>query len=244
MHEDSRLLAQRIWRQLAARNQWQLFSDEELLLGQVLTYLTEIQGAISEGAIRNSIQACYSARLYQGLQQHEERAAYELWLMFLRLAMKKGATESDANDLAQECMARVLIKLAQVRLPERFLAWAMKVFATALRDMYKHPIESSLAVAQDAYGGDPPDLTNMLAEIEEHILEDMFSILLQDALPNKLERLVIIRHILMQDKLHEIADDLHVPQPRIRLAKSRALQRLRNNTSFMQLNAHEIYSLQ
>ncbi len=223
-----------IWQQLANRNQWQLFADEEALFAQIQACLRELAATLVEAAIRKCIKASYSERMYQGLQQREERAAYEIWLMFLRLALKKGATEPDANDLAQEAMARVLAKLHNVQLPRAFIGWAIKVLITVMRDLRTHP-ERSLTNEHGLLTIDPPDLSDVLADVEGRILEEMFYTQLKEALPHELERLVVIRSIFAGDKPGDIANDLKMPSNRIRLLKSRGLQRLRENTGFVQI---------
>ena len=224
-------LARTIWRQLAARNQWQLILDEEALLAQVLAETSVAANA--ESSLRAAFQRIYSARLYAGIRDREERAAYELWLMLLRLAVRGGETTVDADDLAQESVARVLAKLDQVRSPQGFLAWAMMVFRTAQRDLRaKQPVPLPQHVL-DEPAQEPLDPADLVAEVEGRLLEQAFCDHLRAAIPNDLERLTLLRCIIGGDDPRDVAQDLGLPFHRTRVAKSRALQRLRANASFM-----------
>jgi RNA polymerase sigma factor (sigma-70 family) len=230
----SRDLARAIWRQIAARHQWQLFAEEEVLLDLVqAVFVGDATPGPSAESLRAALFRVYSERLYRGLRDREERAAYELWLMLLRLAMRDGVTSHEADDLAQEAMARVLAKLNQVQSPERLLAWAMMVFRTVQRDLRaKHP-EQSLTVQDEQPTAEPVDPSDLVAEVEDRLVAQEFRDLLRAALPNDLERLTLLRCIVFGDDPRDVARDLGLPLHRTRVAKSRALQRLRSNDRVM-----------
>jgi len=226
--------ARALWRQLALRNQWQLVADEEAFLDQVLSECGEVAEA-GDPAIhmRAIIQRIYSAQLYQGMCTRDERAAYELWLMFLRLAVRGGADEATASDLAQESVARVLDKFVSVRSPAAFLSWAMMVFRTAQRDLRPKRPELSLTTEAGELTHDPADPSDLTMEVEARLAEQEFRDVLRDAISNDLERLTLIRCVIFDDDPRDVARDLSLPLYRTRVAKSRALQRLRGNDRFM-----------
>lgn len=234
MDSSGRELARTIWRQLAERNQWQLIADVESLFDEVLARSERAVIPGDSGSfLRSAFQAIYSERLYRGIHDREERAAYELWLMFVRLVLSKGASSADADDLAQEAVARVLAKLGQVQSPERFLSWAMMVLRTTERDLRpKHP-EQPLTTEDGEAAVEPVDPANLVAEVEDRLTEQEFRDLLRAAVPNDLERLTLLRCVVFGDDPRDVARDLGLPLHRTRVAKSRALQRLRGNNAFM-----------
>lgn len=234
MDAASRELARKIWRQLADRNQWQLFPNEEQLLDDVLAALSgPVTPDDAEGKVRPVLQRLYSQRLYEGVRDREERAASELWLMFLRLAVRGGAREQDASDLAQEAVARVIAKLGQVKSPQAFQAWALMVFRTTKRDLRpKHP-EQPLTSEDGEAAVEPADPADLVAEVEGRLAEQEFRDLLRAAVPNDLERFTLLRCVVFGDDPRDVARDLGLPLHRTRVAKSRALQRLRDNNAFM-----------
>lgn len=231
MDTQRRALAYRIWRELAARNQWQLFDgQEDELLAAVLADPATAEGA--ERAIRAALQGRYSRRLYEGIGRREERAAYELWLLFVRLAVRDGVSEQDAGDLAQEALARLLQKLGQVNAPHAFLAWAMMLFRTTQRDLRPGRVEQSLPT-EDAAAPEPADPHDLVAAAEDRLIAQEFRDRLRAAVPNALERLTLLRCVVIGDDPRDVARDLSLPLHRTRVAKSRALQRLRADAAFM-----------
>ncbi len=228
-----RSTAHTIWRQLVVRNQWQLITDEEQLLDEVTARHGQTP-PLADGTahIRATLYAIYSERLYRGMLDREERAAHELWLMFIRLATRSGTTEHDAHDHAQEVVTRILAKIDQVTSPRSFLSWAMKLFRTTQRDLRpKPPFPSSLPETDD-----PMAITvDPIAHVEEQLFTQELRDLLHAALPNGIERLTLLRWVVRGDFPRDIARDLGLPLHQTRVAKSRALQRLRANTAFMSI---------
>lgn len=234
MDSSQRELARAIWRQLANRNQWQLITDVELLLDAVLARRDSAPAPGDSGAFfRSAFQAVYSERLYQGIIDREERSAYELWLMFVRLAVRGGEAEQDASDQAQEAVARVLAKLDQVQSPQRFLSWAMMVFRTTQRDLRPKRDLQSLAPGDDEPVAEPVDPADRVAEVEDRLVAQEFRELLRAAVPNDLERFTLLRCVVLGDDPRDVARDLGLPLHRTRVAKSRALQRLRGSDACM-----------
>lgn len=235
MDISSRDLARTIWRQLASRNHWQLITDEEVLLDDVLAALPDplIEGDVEEGLVSLVIYRLYSKRLHTGIGAREERAAHEIWLMFLRLAVRGGESEQDASDQAQEAVARVLQKLGQVNSPEGFLIWSKKVFRTTQRDLRPKLVTQSLTTENDMLVAEPADPSDLVAEVEDDLFTQEFRDLLRVAVPNDLERHTLLRCVVFGDDPRDVARDLDLPLYRTRVAKSRALQRLRGNNTFM-----------
>ena len=226
-----RSVARTIWRQLAARNQWHLIIDEEQLLDEIAARYEQTPPPDDSGTqVRATLYAIYSERLYRGIRDREERAAHELRLMCMRLAIRSGTTEHDAHDHAQEAVARILAKIDQVTTPHSFLSWTMKLFRTTQRDLQpKPPFHAPLPETDDPIA----TTVDPIAHVEEQLLTQELHDLLQAALPNSIERLTLLRWVIRGDFPRDIARDLGLPLHQTRVAKSRALQRLRANTKFM-----------
>jgi|GEM_PF-1012637 DNA-directed RNA polymerase specialized sigma24 family protein len=232
--------ARTLWQQLALRNQWQLVVDEDAFLDDVLAEDAELSiGADLAGRLRIAVQRAYSLLLYRGLTNRDERAAYEMWLMFMRLALRSGVTSTEVDDLAQESVARVLAKLTALHTPQSLLSWAMMLFRTVQRDLRLKRQESSLTTETGDLIHDPADPSDLVIEVESRLAEQEFRDKLRDPVPNDLERLTLIRCVIFDDDPRDVARDLGLPLYRTRVAKSRALQRLRTNPAFMSF----IYSL-
>ncbi len=231
MEATSRDHAQRIWRQLATHNQWHLIGDEQTLLDQVCA---EVQPSSSDRDLRLAMQRIYSQRLYQGLQEREERAAYETWLFCLRLGMRDRIGEDEANTLAQEATTRILQKLDQVQSASSFIAWVLKVFRTTKRDLRsKLPGPPPPPNPDDPPDAEPSDPTDIPTVVEQRDFEQALAMQLQAILTNQLEYITLSRYIFSGDNPRDVAHDLGLPLYRTRSAKSRAIQRLRQNPSFM-----------
>jgi len=225
------------WHQLARRNDWQLVADEAMFLAQVAAELTALGGDSTQGErVRLAIERTYSGLLYQGLAERQERAAYELWLAFPRLSYRRGWTQPEAEEIAQETMARVLAKQPTLRSPQSMLAWSLTVLRTVQRERHQQPSTPELLphpAADDDEPREPADLTNMAAQVEQALVNQDLMRLLAQLLPDTLERLVILRVVGRGDKPSDVARDLGLPLHRTRLAKSRALQRLRQDAQLL-----------
>jgi RNA polymerase sigma factor (sigma-70 family) len=224
-----------MWQQLIDRHQWQLVVvDDQLISETVNEYAAITTHREPAQRARTAIQRIYSIRLYLAIRHGEERAAQELWLLFLRLALRSGASEADAADLAQEATTRVLEKCATVHSPSGFLTWAMLLFRTVQRDLGK-----KLAVPQSAPSDDQPalaeipDASDHIAKIESLLIQDELRVYLRAIVTNDLERFTLLRHIVFGDEPRDVAKALGLPLYRTRVAKARALQRLRDNAAFM-----------
>lgn len=228
-----------LWRALSQRNQWHLIDDIDAWIDQVAANLPD-STTLPDEKIAIALQRAYSVRLYRGIQNREDRAAYELWLACLRMARYTlGLQVEDAEELAQEAVARVLEKLPMLRSPQSLVAWAYQILRTVLRDQrtQKQRVESSLDEI-DTSSMDVEDPTEAPADAVEHsmVTEKLLNVL-KSKIPNDLERLIMLRILMYGDQPRDIAQDLDLPLYRTRIAKSRVLARLRDDKDFMRLLA-------
>jgi RNA polymerase sigma factor (sigma-70 family) len=228
-----------IWRQLARRNDWALVEDEAVFLEQVAAEYDALPAALAQSQRqRGAVQRAYGVLLYRGLSQRGQLAAGELWLAFVRTAVGRGWARADAEELAQEGIARVLENLPSLRKPQSFLSWAFKIFRTVRRDGAKlgkdeQPLDTD---DQDAPSQRADtDTADVVAQVEQAVASQELLTLLRARLPNPLERLAVMRLVLFGHRPRIIADDLGLPSYRIRVAQCRALQRLRQDSEFMRL---------
>jgi DNA-directed RNA polymerase specialized sigma24 family protein len=222
------------WRQLSQRNDWSLATDEAAFLRHAASELEALAAdAPSGGRIRLALLRAYGVLLYNGLRTREDRAVYELWLACYRLALHDGWRRQEAELLAQETILRVLEKLHTLRSPQSIISWSLRIYRTArtaftAREQTDEPFQGGEdAIAELA---DPID---MAAEVEQRLLDQQFIDLLRMKLPNPLERRVLLQVVMFGDHPRDVARDLGLPLHRTRLAKSRALQRLRDDAEFL-----------
>jgi DNA-directed RNA polymerase specialized sigma24 family protein len=233
--EPARHELRRAWRQLSQRNDWSLATDEAAFLRRAASELEALDAdAPSSGRIRLALLRAYGVLLYDGLRASEDRAAHELWLACYRLALHDGWPQQEAELLAQETIARVLEQLHTLRSPQSILSWSLRIYRTArtallAREQAEEPIQGG----EDAVVASA-DLADMAAEVEQHMIDQQLIDLLRVKLPNHLERLVLLRVVMLGDRPRDVARDLGLPLHRTRLAKSRALQRLRGDAEFLQ----------
>lgn len=236
--ESIRADLQAIWRQLSQRHDWQLVhhDDEEAFFNDVLSEYNMLEeNKPHDARLRLAIQRAYSVLLYRGIWQRQDRAAQELWLAVMRLALKDGFAEAEAQELAQETIFRVIDKLATVRTPHSLITWTFMIFRTVRRDIRKQR-EKESSLQPETEGIPQPDVADpadLATEVEHRLGNAEMLAFLQQKVPNALERLVLVRVILLGDKPIHVAQDLAVPLHRTRLAKHRALVRLRNDEEFV-----------
>lgn len=234
MTEADRTALQRIWQQISRRNDWLLVEDEAAFLEQVLAEARVLvgDGAVSEEALRVAARRSYSARLFRGLQMQEERAAQELWLAAFRLSIRAGWTQPAAEDLAQEMMARVIEKLPALRSPQSLVDWVLMILRTVQRDYRRQHPDVQQLTNDEGQQREPADPSDLAERVEAGLLSELITAELEAALPKERDRLILLRTVLAGDKPGEIAKDLGIPAHQVRLAKSRALDRLRNSPAF------------
>jgi RNA polymerase sigma factor (sigma-70 family) len=226
-----------LWQHLSQRNDWMLVQDEATFLDDVVTAFTALTGNASpRERLRLAVWRTYSVLLYKGLQQRQERAAQELWIAFVRWAYTRGLADADAHELAQEAVLRVIERLPTLRTPAGLLSWAMKIFRTVHRE-YRQQTQHTLslhAVLMDQPQHEPTDPSDLVMDTEQRLVSRHLVQMLQTTLPNPLERLVLLRIVLFADKPRDVARDLAIPLHRTRVAKHRALARLRDAPQVME----------
>jgi DNA-directed RNA polymerase specialized sigma24 family protein len=225
-----RVRIEAIWNALRQRNDWELVSDPVPLLAEVMTRLD--MDTAGERAIRIQLTRVYGQRLYDGLRNGEEQAAQELWLACTRMAQKRGWPEREAAAIAQEAVARMIERLPTLRDPESVIFYAFSVVRTVMRE--RLPAEESLEAAiGSGVLAEPVDLQATVETVERKIADQEIVAWLRRTLPNRLEQLVLMRLVLLGDKPRDVARDLNLPLFHTRLAKHRALKRLRDDDDFM-----------
>jgi DNA-directed RNA polymerase specialized sigma24 family protein len=213
-----------------------LVTDEELFLDQAAAEL----GALADDRamperMRMAVWRAYSSLLYRGLWQRQERAAQELWLAIMRTALKGGVARPEAEELAQETIARVLAKLPTMRSPQSLISYALMVFRTVQRDGRKQMSnDQSLQIDDDQPAYDPPDPGDLVLEVEQRIISEELQAQLRAKIPNELERYTLLRIVVFGDNPRDVAHERGLPLHRTRLAKHRALKLLRGDDAFMQ----------
>lgn len=235
MTVPERATLQSMWRALAARRDWRLADDEAQFIDQVLAEYARLD-------CQNSVARCgalalwrsYGTLVYAGMVERRERAAFELLAACVRLSLRGGWTYADAEEIAQEMVARALERLGTLRSPQAMLTWALRIQRTVQNE--RRDANGGLLPLERDDGSEvalvvAPDL---VLEVEQAVLGDALLAHLRRLLPKDFERFVVIRCELFGDKPRDIAAELGLPQPYVRLAKSRALQRLRDDAELLQ----------
>lgn len=236
MSETNRSDLRAIWRQLAQRNNWTLVGDETAFLDQVIDELGRLTDAGTRDQLqRRALERTYSALLYRGLWQRDERAAQELWLAFVRTGLRCGDTREEAEEHAQEAVVRALEKLPDLRSPQSLLAWAFTILRTVRRERALGSRDELSSQGDDERLSEAADSANLATEVAQRLTNQRVAQLLRDRLPNELERLVLLRMVFYGDPPRDVATELGVPLYRARVAKHRALLQLRNDDQFRQI---------
>lgn len=235
MNAPSRQALRAAWRDLAVRNGWALVEDEEAFLraaGETLASL----GAGATAHTLPVLRRAYSALLYERFCADDGRAAQEILTALRRFALLRGHPPDEAEDLAQETIARLLPLRSRIEAPQAFLTYASRVLWTAARDGRR------LSAQQEAWPEDNdgipvelPSSEDTAGEVEADLLRAEIAQALQAALPNELQRTVMLRIVLQGDHPRDVAHALGLPLHQARIAKSRALQRLRADPPFLAL---------
>lgn len=226
-----------VWRQLARRNEWELANDEAALFARAMAEYDALpDDAPAHKRARLALLRAYGALLYEGLRERDDRAAYELWLACYRLALRDGQAERQAEQLAQETIARVIERLHTLRAPHSIIPWALRIYRTARRTLQaQERDEEPLPSSDEQPADEPAEPQDMAEEVEQRLLGQQIVSIIDARLPNPLERVVLLRVVLLGDHPRDVARDLDLPLHRTRLAKSRALQRLRAAPEILQL---------
>jgi DNA-directed RNA polymerase specialized sigma24 family protein len=224
---------------LAQQYEWKLVEDEERFLDLAATEARALTSSKASDYARIAIWRAYSTLLYRGLWQRENRAAQEIWLMCARMALRDGFAPAEAEELAQETVTRALAKLHDVRAPQSMITWVLTILRTVRRERRQQAQhEQSLAADEQEPAHEPSDPTDLTQTVEQRVIGAALQAELRTALPNNLEREVLLRVVVWDDRPRDVARDLGLPLHRTRLAKHRALNRLRNNPAFLQVLSH------
>lgn len=220
------------WQQLSTRNNWALVTDEESFLRHAKEEMNNLQDIRSpEQRMRVALMRAYSAVLYAHVRERSEQAVQEVWLAGYRLALRDRFASDQAEVLAQETVALVLAKLHAVSAPASFVFWMMRVYQTArAKELRVQNAEVPLPSREEAQA-----MFDQIALIEHMVLGQQLLEQIKKRLHNELETIALIRCVLGGEYPHDVAHDLGLLDYRIRVAKSRALQRLRNDAEFKRL---------
>jgi DNA-directed RNA polymerase specialized sigma24 family protein len=234
VRELDRAEVQAAWRRLSQRYGWSLVEDEAAFVARAYA---ECQGLVVNGSAQDwakvGVWRAYGACLYDGLQASNERAAGELWQLFARLAMHRGYTRALAEELAQDGVVRVLFKLPSLHSPAAMLTWAIRLFSSVLREQAPAVISEPLSDAIAERSLSLMATTDVAVDVEQQLITSELVARLRAQLTNDLEFQSVVRTIVYGDKPRDIARDLDVPAYRIRVAKSRALDHLRQDASLL-----------
>ena len=224
---------QAAWLRLSQRYGWALLEEETALFERALAE-AEIIGASSaqQQLATVCIWRAYGAALYEGLRQRDERAASQLWRICIGKA-RRDYPPDEAEDLAQETIARVLLKLDTLKSPASLLTWVLQVFRSVARELRESSAAQPYAAAES--DAEPADARDIAAEIERRVIAELLRDRLEALLPNPLERETLVRVVLLGEKPRDVARDLGLPLHRTRLAKHRALERVRQDPEFLAL---------
>jgi DNA-directed RNA polymerase specialized sigma24 family protein len=228
---------------MVRRYGWSLVQDEEQFLDEALAEFGSMMDAqpLSRRAWL-AVKRTYSVLLDQGLRDRNDTAAWELYLALFRQARPRWS-EAEAEDLAQEAFARIWPKLATFRSAQALLTNAYFMLLTVERSYrtrigHEAAIPTRIASEQEEIM-DPADLA---ADVEQRILSETIVSRLRAALPNDLQRRVVIRTVIFGENPRDIARDLGLPPQDIRLAKSRGLKRLHDDPGFGDLRGDLVKS--
>lgn len=227
---------QAAWQRLSQRYGWALAGDESVLIERALAESDLIDATNTpQDLAKVCVWRAYGALLYDGLRRRDERAAQDLWRAFMGLARRGGYPPEHVEDLAQEAIARVLIKLPTLKTPASMLTWALRVFHSVAREQAARAVGEAqpYAYGDDERAPEPADTRDIALDAEQRVIVQMIADRLLPLLPNPLERETLLRVVLLGEKPRDVAHDLGLPLHRTRLAKSRALERVRQDATLL-----------
>lgn len=231
MHPLHRQVRQ-AWEELVRQYNWRLTLDLAAITAQ-LEAQSDARGALEPKAITDLIKEHFCRRIYAGLSNQEQTAAEDLMLACEQNARFHGVAEEQIADIAAETVRRVIQYLPTIKQPERVLAFAFKILYRLLPTTNQQEI-----VASDL----PPNTFETLGavtELEEIVAQRLMYaqllVLIRQKIPNDTQRAVVIRSVFFEETPRDIAADLNLPPEQVRLAKSRGLQRLREDNEVLHL---------
>jgi RNA polymerase sigma factor (sigma-70 family) len=227
--EPTREQVRTAWRKMAARYNWRLAVDVESVVDRVQVEWSELRKPVEfDSRLRKAVQRVYAAEMYAGLQRRDDDAAAELWMILVRFAKKRGFREEVAAELAQDAIYRVLKTLANVRKPQALIDFAAMALLTAIRN-WKRRFERDepWPVDEDGNPLDPSDPMDAFGAVEDAMNRSAVVDLLRQHLPS--ERQVLVLYYLFFEDWSQtaISERLGIQGYQVRMAKCRALQRLR-----------------
>lgn len=234
MNEPLHLALQRVWQQQSAHHGWKLVDDETHFLRAAL--IEALALACLEAALlclRNAVRRTYSVHLHRGLQARRDQAAMEIHQALYRTALRRRMPD-EAEECAQEAIAMILKKLPQLREPRSLFAWAFRILATVEQRLNQHAVRESAPLDETLLDQivDPTDLEAQIvaALSSSELLQAIVSLI-----PNTLERTVVLDTIVYNANPRDTATRLGIDSTRVRVAKNRGMERLKNQPSFLDL---------
>ncbi|WP_322489344.1 sigma-70 family RNA polymerase sigma factor [Chloroflexus sp.] len=224
MYSDAKVL-KATWLDIARRNQWALIDNVDAWISSVQAHYPEIGTDIQPSTL---LLRAYSARLYQGCMYREERAAWEVWIYCYRAALRQSDSRENVEDVVQETIALVIEKLSQVRHPESFLPWVLTILRSVSRTFLQARRKGNVPLGAIEVTSerliDP--MQQPAEETEQKILKERMLSLLGQLKAS--EREILIRQLLFDERIGDIARDLGLDAAYVRVMKHRALHRLRS----------------
>lgn len=245
-----------IWTKLAQDHKWGLIKDQEAFLTQAANrimagYLSKTSLAeIPDKWIRSSLIGIYSEQIYLQLKKQDQQAAHELWQTCIQLSLRRGFTLEDAEDLAQDTIVKLFASLANIQNPRSIIQYTFMILIRLLNERRKKKsnrdksyqegseslsqAEDFEAVATDAQVKDSvvdyfPESVELIIQKETRTKAiHLFKQLLRN--PLELEVMLLVMEGYAP---REIAEKLSLIPQRVRLAKHRAIQKLKNDSEFM-----------
>jgi DNA-directed RNA polymerase specialized sigma24 family protein len=225
------------WQRLARRNRWTLVDDVEAFLLEAEAARTELgDSRLTEAQAEVAVLRTYGRHFYLLLVARNERAADELWRHFYSMALGKKWSQQDAEDIAMEATFRVLEKLHQLRSPESIFRWTGQVFRTAQQLLIRQR-RDEMPMPTDSEGEqlDVPDPRSLAETAEYRALAQEFFDILHASPLDELDRAIIFRSYVFEEKPGEIGASYGLESPYIRNRKCRAVRELRGIPRFVQL---------
>jgi RNA polymerase sigma factor (sigma-70 family) len=235
-----------VWQRLSTSYEWKLVSSYEIerLLERAKTIIDELDFASSNmrKLAEIGIVRAYSEQLYRALLERKQQAAAELWQLFRRSGLRDFSNEQEAEEIAQEAVVRVLKHLDGLKQPQSLITWAFRIFKTVKKEYLarikkeqEHSKQTHASQEEDQLEAEYADPVDLFERIDQVQVDQQLMDALKQALPKELERYVILRVVALGAVPRDLALELGLQPHYIRLTKSRALKRLRENTAFMHL---------
>lgn len=222
------------WDTLSQHYHWQLPVQRDVIVQEAVVRLDHLPQA-NDRTITAVIVAVYGQHLHAAFVSGNNAAAEDLFHACFRSALRQGLTSEDAEETAQETVTRMVYYAPRLRSSETIISYAFDVLRTVLRERRSEPFEAPLdnreQQEQPIIG--QPDGQATITAVERRVFNDTLLVLLRQKLPSPLERTMLIRTVLLDDKPRDVAHDLNIPGYQARTARHRALNRLREDAEFM-----------